>query len=148
MNSILPFRRRGTVELRMTPMIDVIFLLLIFFVCTANFQQGEELLPTDLSLPGGSTVETVVLPVPQRLDVARLRLTYDGRPHWQVEGNRCETAKDVRFLLGRLAAANRTIPIIIDADADVPMEHVVDLYDWARLAGFDQIQFAAKKSSD
>ena len=128
-------------------MIDVIFLLLIFFVCTASFQLGEELLPTDLSLPGGSAVESVVLPDPQRLEIVRLRLTYDGHPRWQVEGNHCETAKDVRFLLGRLAAVKRTLPILIDADANVPMEDVIDLYDWSRLAGFEQIQFAAEKSS-
>jgi len=91
-------------------------------------------------------VEKVVLPDPQRLEVVRLRLTYDGRPHWQIEGNRCETVRDVRFLLDRLADANRAIPIIVDANADVPMENVIDLYDWARLAGFEQIQFAAGKS--
>ena len=36
----------------MTPMIDVIFLLLIFFVCTASFQAPEQILPTNLRLPG------------------------------------------------------------------------------------------------
>ena len=147
MNSILPFRRRGTVELRMTPMIDVIFLLLIFFVCTANFQQGEELLPTDLLLPGNSTTEKIVLPDPLRLEVIRIRLTYDGRPHWQIEGNRCETVQEVRSLLDLLASTDQTLPVIIDADAAVPMEKVIDLYDWSRLAGFEQIQFAAEKPS-
>ena len=125
-------------------MIDVIFLLLIFFVCTASFQQGEELLPTNMSLPGSSTIE-VAIPDPQRLDTVRIRLTYDERPHWQVEGRRCDTAPDVRNLLRHLAAANRSLPVIIDADGNVPMECVIDLYDWSRLAGFDQIQFAAGK---
>ena len=146
MKTVFPFYHSRTPELKMTPLIDVIFLLLIFFVCTASFQRSEELLPTDLSSPGGSSIETVALPDPQRLEVVRLRLTYNGRPHWQVEGNRCETPKEVRSLLDRLGAAKRALPIIIDADADVPMQNVIDLYDWSRLAGFEQIQFAAGKS--
>ncbi len=148
MKIVLSNRRTGAPELKMTPMIDVIFLLLIFFVCTASFQQSEELLPTDLSLPGSSAAETVVLPDPKRLEAVRLRLSYDGQPHWQVEGNRCETGRDVRILLGRLAAAKRTLPIIVDADADAPMEFVIDLYDWSRLAGFEQIQFAAGRPAE
>ena len=146
MKTVFTTRRWSSPELKMTPMIDVIFLLLIFFVCTASFQRGEELLPTNMSLPGSSAIE-VALPDPQRLEAVRLRLTYDERPHWQVEGNRCETARDVRILLGRLAALKRSLPIIIDADANVPMDCVIDLYDWARLAGFEQIQFAAAKQA-
>ena len=128
----------------MTPMIDVIFLLLIFFVCTASFQRSEELLPTNMSLPGSSDIE-VAFPDLRQLEVVRLRLTYDKRPYWQVEGNHCEAAAEVRVLLGHLATEDRALPVIIDADANVPMDHVIDLYDWSRLAGFDQIQFAAGK---
>ncbi|MEA1952290.1 MAG: biopolymer transporter ExbD, partial [Planctomycetota bacterium] len=36
---------RERLDVKMTPMIDVIFLLLIFFVCTASFQMLEEVLP-------------------------------------------------------------------------------------------------------
>jgi len=143
MKSVFTPRRRVSSELRMTPMIDVIFLLLIFFVCTASFQQGEELLPTNMSLPGNSAIE-VALPDPQRLEVVRLRLTYDERPHWQIESRFCNTAPEVRDLLRRLAAVNRLLPVIIDADDNVPMECVINLYDWSRLAGFEQIRFAAE----
>ncbi|MFP6692187.1 MAG: biopolymer transporter ExbD, partial [Pirellulales bacterium] len=34
----------------MTPMIDVVFLLLIFFVCTASFQIAEQFLPNSVFL--------------------------------------------------------------------------------------------------
>ena len=49
-----PYHRdeHGRLDVKMTPMIDVIFLLLIFFVCTARFRASEEVLPTSLSLPG------------------------------------------------------------------------------------------------
>src|SRR5262245_58567237 len=39
-------------DVMMTPMIDMVFLLLVFFVCTAGFDRPEENLPSNLSLPG------------------------------------------------------------------------------------------------
>lgn len=41
-------RRRLPIGLRMTPMIDIIFLLLTFFVLTAKFQEPEQVLQVDL----------------------------------------------------------------------------------------------------
>ena len=52
-------RRRNPVGLRMTPMIDVIFLLLTFFVLTAKFTEPEQLLPVFV---GNSDAQAVQLP--------------------------------------------------------------------------------------
>ena len=43
-------------DVTMTPMIDVVFLLLIFFICTASFQIVEQNLPSriQLELPPGT----------------------------------------------------------------------------------------------
>ena len=41
-------QKRSSIALRMTAMIDVIFLLLIFFVLTARFRQPEQFLPIQL----------------------------------------------------------------------------------------------------
>ncbi len=133
----------------MTPMIDVIFLLLIFFVCTANFQQIESMLPTNMSLAGSSTAE-IEIPRPENLDVARIVLAWNNDaetpgPTWTVEGNRCASLRDVRALLNKLRAAKPDLPVIIDSENAVPMEHVIDVYDAARWAGLSHIQFAAEK---
>ena len=61
-------RGRGPLEVKMAPMIDVIFLLLIFFVCTASFHPPEQVLPTRLSLPG--SIDTDV-PVEELLHAIR-----------------------------------------------------------------------------
>ena len=42
-------RDQGALEIKMTPMIDVVFLLLVFFVWTASFHAVEYLLPSSLS---------------------------------------------------------------------------------------------------
>jgi biopolymer transport protein ExbD len=136
---------RKTPELRMTPMIDVIFLLLIFFVCTANLQQIEETLPTNMSLSGSSAVE-IVLPKPENLDRIKILLTFDNVPHWKVEGKQYGSLREVRGMLQKLCEIRQDIPVIIDSAENVPMEHVIDIYDVCRLAGLSKIQFAVKQN--
>ena len=41
-------RERSGIDAKMTPMIDVIFQLQIFFLCTAGFAKPESILPTEL----------------------------------------------------------------------------------------------------
>ena len=53
--------RREGLDVKMTPMIDVVFLLLIFFVATASFQMVEHVLPSSLQALPGSGVQSHVL---------------------------------------------------------------------------------------
>lgn len=53
-------RQRGAFALRMAPMIDMIFLLLIFFLVTANFRPQEDFLPCRLP-----TAAAAVMPIGQ-----------------------------------------------------------------------------------
>ena len=50
-------RRKPSVGLRMTPMIDVIFLLLTFFIITAKFRKPEAFLP--IALPTADSVQSL-----------------------------------------------------------------------------------------
>lgn len=131
----------------MTPMIDVIFLLLIFFVCTSNFRPLEGILPTNMSLSGTSSAQ-IVLPDPENLDQAVIRLGFEGqKPYWQIEDNHCNSLREVRDILRKLREIKQDLPVIIDSKENVPMEHVIDVYDACRSAGLTKIQFAAKRDS-
>ena len=137
-----PSSRVKPAELRMTPMIDVIFLLLIFFVCTANFKPPEEMLPIDATLPGSVTAE-VVLPDPVDLDVVLIQITFDREPHWQIEGNHCSTLHEVHNILRLIRDVKADIPVIIEPADNVPVGKVIDVYDVCRRAGLFRIQFVA-----
>ena len=72
-------------ELKMTPMIDVVFLLLVFFVWTASFQIVERLLPGSL-LPAAGT-QTAQPIEPEQLDFERIVIHIgqaNGRVYWTV----------------------------------------------------------------
>lgn len=129
-------------ELKMTPMIDVIFLLLVFFVCTANFKPPEQILPMETVLPG-SVIAEIVLPDPVNLDVVLVQIFFDKQPHWQIEGNRCSALGEVQNILRLIREIKPDVPVIVESADSVPMENVIDVYDICRRVGLFRIQFAA-----
>lgn len=141
------FRQPRGLDAKMTPMIDVIFLLLVFFVCTASFHAVEQILPTTLSLPGSVDSETPLDPQMLDLDEVVISLGWDaGHPLWKMENRRFASLAEVEATLAALAQVKADLPVILDPDGAVPMEHVIDLYDACRQAGLETIRFAAEES--
>lgn len=126
----------------MTPMIDVVFLLLIFFVCTASFQIAEEVLPSQL-LAAGAGAETEAEPEPE-LDriIIKLRRQPQGLA-WQINESPQMHLSDVKTKLAAIAAIDASVPVVLDIGGEVPLGDAIDLYDVCRLVGLAKIQFAA-----
>jgi len=133
----------------MTPMIDVVFLLLIFFICTASFQIVEQNLPSQVQLEvpsGNSLIDNQV----ETEDIEPVLLKIDWRndqPVWSVSGQSCADLLAVKQKLDALAAIDPSIPIIVDVEAPVPFGIAIDAYDVSRNMGFSEIQFAADAST-
>ncbi len=149
-----PFHRdqRGRFDVKMTPMIDVIFLLLIFFVCTASFRSPEQVLPTRLSLPG--VVPSDVPPDPEQLDLEEIVVevlwrNVDGRwrAQWQINDRDYGQLEEVRAVLVSVRQLKSDLPVILDVEPDVPMEDVIDVYDLCREVGLERVQFAASSEA-
>ncbi len=127
----------------MTPMIDVIFLLLIFFVCTASFQTPEDVLPTNLSWSGSTTELAPIDPVDVDLREIVVKILWrEGRLGWEVDQRRYELLEDVGRVLAGVAQIKIDLPVILDVDGAVPIENVIDVYDLCRQIGFEKIQFS------
>jgi len=141
------FRRANYgLDVKMTPMIDVVFLLLVFFVWTASFQIVEHLLPSNLMAVAGQGDPMEIDPEEAEFEpvVVRVRIS-DGRPLWLVNDTPRDSLKQVGEMLRVLADIKGDAPVILDPDPGVPLGDVIDLYDLARLAGFVRIQFAASE---
>ncbi len=129
----------------MTPMIDVVFQLMIFFICTASFQAAEEFLPSNLAIASGTSTPSPIEVQPE-LERIVVRATYvDGKTNWVVNDRSCATSAEVRQVLRAVAEIDRTLPVVLDVADAVPLGDMIDVYDLSRLAGFEKIQFAAKK---
>ena len=128
----------------MTPMIDVVFLLLIFFVCASLGQVRESLLPTELAAGGIGSQEIRDRPKPFGEVWLFLRPGAGGRTEVQVnEGG--ETYADFGRLkrqLDLLAAATTEIPVILDIEPNIPLGDMIRVFDTCDAAGFQSINFA------
>lgn len=127
----------------MTPMIDVVFLLLIFFVCTASFEIAETILPASL-LAAGNTPTDVQPEIEPPLEQIVIRAKIlAGRPQWTVNGRPCDTLSAVRAVMTAVFEIDSGVPVVLDTAGDVPLGSAIDVYDLCRLVGFDRIQFVA-----
>lgn len=139
----LPIPGEGIPDLNMTSMIDVIFLLLIFFVFTANFDELERLLPLNLSQPG-TTVQEKKIDLPEEQTVIiRLFGSIQSPVSWEIAE---EHFSDRAALGRRISGFAKSTKIIISPDGTVPIESVLDLYDLCRQSGLTHLQFQAKKN--
>lgn len=128
----------------MTPMIDVVFLLLIFFVCTASFRMAETVLPTPVTQ--GAT-DAVLPPDMEEVELDRILIEVAqdrGRVELAVNGQECPSLERLAELLVALSSLDNTLAVILDVEGETPLGAAIDVVDRCRLAGFEEIQFAAK----
>ena len=140
--------RRGELDIKMTPMIDVVFLLLVFFVWTASFRIVEQVLPSDLTAVAGTAPADPDEPPPPEEDFDKIVvrvLWQNNKPAWRINDAEVPDLPGARSRLETIAEIKRDAPVILHPDADVPLGHVIDLYDITRLVGFEKIQFAASE---
>ena len=142
-------RRATSITVAMTPMIDVVFLLLVFFLCTASFQKSEGDLAASLlvetSEPGaGSPLDAIPL-------VDEVTITgreFNGITLWTVnQGVETNDPAELVSLLQEIAEIDPGILVTIDPDQSIPLGHVVQAYDAARMAGFATVRLAASIES-
>ena len=140
-------QRRSELDVKMTPMIDVVFLLLVFFVWTASFHIAEHILPSSVSAVRGTEPSDPSTPPPEEdFDDVVIRIHWlDTHPGWRVNEEPMTTLDDVRAALAGVAAVKPDAPVILHPDQDVPLGHVIDVYDATRLEGFEKVQFAASE---
>lgn len=138
--------QRRPLELQMTPMIDCVFLLLVYFLWSSSFIPQEYLLPGELSAapataPGGSNDE----PPPPEADfedvVVRLHRSAAGVT-WQLNDQDVPTLANLQTLLARISGIKQDAPVVLHPDEEVPLGDVIDVYDIARQVGFEKVQFA------
>ncbi|RMF39328.1 MAG: biopolymer transporter ExbD [Planctomycetota bacterium] len=148
-------RRRpsqGDTEVAMTPMIDVIFLLLVFFLATSSFQTVEKLLPSGVSTQPPATGSDSTQPPPEPTEdaieqvVVKLRWQ-GGAVTAELNGVPLASFDELLERLTAIRVAYADVPVVIDPDDDVPMQDVVRAYDWARQAGLVRVYLAARPAA-
>lgn len=125
-------------EINLTPLIDVVFLLLIFFMVSTTFQREAEI---SIELPEAS--ERAAESKEKRIEVS-----IDAAGRFYVNGRQLvnKQPKTVKQALAQAAEGNTSLPVVISADANTPHQSVVAVMDAARQLGLVRLTFAARLS--
>lgn len=109
-------KRREKLNTDLTPLIDVIFILLIFFIVTSVFKKEE--LALILDLPSSNAKESQIEQKEITIELSEAKLAYKGK---EVNIN------DLNLALK--AIRDKTKPIILRIDKNVKYERVVKILD-------------------
>ncbi|MGA1400102.1 MAG: ExbD/TolR family protein [Phycisphaerales bacterium] len=147
-------RGRPRMSLNLTPMIDVVFQLLVYFLVSTNFARGEQVYRVDLpSRSDGAAADPFTLDQePLRIEIAPAG---DGLVTIRIPGPWPQPADfealfeflDGRRLDGENPAGLFAVdhPIVIDPAPSVRWDRTVDAFNAAVRAGYERVSFAESK---
>ncbi|XZE46060.1 ExbD/TolR family protein [Pirellulaceae bacterium SH467] len=141
--------RSASVDSVMTPMIDVVFLLLIFFLTTASFQKLEKQLPAaSASQPEPAPKGTA--PQPTESEVAdfndiviKLSMANNG-VRYTLQSNAIAGIEELTERLQAILRIRNDVPVIIDPENSVPAGEAIRVYDMVRQNGSVSVFLVAR----
>lgn len=126
-------RQRAGVVLPLTSLIDIVFLLLIYFLLTTNFMVDEAI---DLKLPQARSA------APQVQQQITVYVAQDGRV---LLGQEEVPMEQLYTRLKQAVAGRKDAPVFIKADRRVILNQAVKVMDLAKAAGASAIYLATEK---
>lgn len=126
-------------DVNLTPMIDVVFLLLLFFMVSTSFIR-ESSLKVDLPEASGQAMAEQETPI----DII---IRANGEVLVNDTLIAVATRDALRDLLKTTAGDNADPHIIISADANAEYQHIVTAMDAAQLLGFTRLTLATRQKT-
>ncbi len=128
-------RHAQQAEIDMTPMLDIVFIMLIFFIVTTTFvkESGIEVNP-----PQAQTS--------QQQDSATIFVAINAEGDVWID-NRLIDIRSVRTVIARLHAENPEGTVVIQSDENARTRELVSVMDQIRMAGIDKVAIAAQPSN-
>ncbi|GAA6133537.1 biopolymer transporter ExbD [Oceaniserpentilla sp. 4NH20-0058] len=134
------FKRQNKEELNLnlTPLIDIVFLLLIFFMVSTTFTKENHLA---INLP---EADGEVAQAPDTM----VEVLIDNQGMYSVNGQALIGQKIIvlKQAIEKVSAGDRSLPFIITADAATPHEFVVRAMDAAGQLGFSRLSITSKQA--
>ena len=138
----MKFKRsiRGELSINITPLIDVVFLLLIFFMVTTTFSRETRLLvnlpEANAELAQSQAAQIEIIVSREGSYVINGRALVNNRVETLIRGLELESGGD------------RDLPIILIADAEATHQSVVTAMDAIGQSGFARLNIATQRQED
>lgn len=133
-----PQRHTQEININLTPLIDVVFLLLIFFMVSTTFTRETQL---EVDLPQADTSVEV-----SEQQTVEILITADGEYRVNGEALINTQALTLRLALAKVAGENRDTPLKISADSNATHQSVVTAMDVAGGLGFYKLSITTRES--
>ncbi len=124
-------------DINITPLIDVVFLLLIFFMVSTTFERESEI---NITLPQASKEVTKAKP-----DAINVAIDSKGNIFVNDVGLVNSQLSTIKLAIFEKLGQRNDAPIIISADSRAEHQSVVKVMDASRQLGLVRITFATKK---
>ncbi len=135
----MKFRRqhREDIGVNLTPLIDVVFLLLIFFMVSTTFTR-ETQLSIDLPEAQGK---------PKEATEQQIEILVDESGNYRVNGEALVdgSMRTLQAAIYKISAGDTTLPMTISADAQAAHEDVVQAMDAAGQMGFVHLSITTRQ---
>ena len=131
-NAISSAVQEEEAEINMTPMLDVVFIMLIFFIVTANFikEPGLEVNRPDAETSNIQENAAILIAIGATNDI------------W-IDGRRIDV-RQVKANITKLLADNPQGTVVIQADEKATADSIIAVMDQSRDAGVYQISLASE----
>lgn len=127
-------------ELNVIPLIDIVFILLIFFIVTTSFNRDTEI---NISLP---VADADPLTVEQK--IIEVSIDADGLFYVNGHGVINSELETLKRAIKKMAEDLQDPPIVISADAKTPHQAVITVMNAAQQLGFVHLTFTAQPAPD
>ena len=133
-------QRREEVSINLTPLIDIVFLLLIFFMVSTTFTR-ETQLSIDLPEAEGQPRETVE---------EGIEILVDESGQYRVNGQALvdKRMRTLQAAIYKISAGDTTMPMTITADAQAAHQDVVQAMDAAGQMGFIHLSITTRQPAE
>ncbi len=121
-------------ELDITPMLDIVFIMLIFFIVTTSFVKEAGI---EVNTPSASSAVSQ--------DKASIFVAINDNGDVWIDKRQVDVAT-VRAIIARLHTNNPEGAVVIQADKKVSADRLMNVMNQIRLAGVKNIALAAKKT--
>ena len=129
--------KREELAVNLTPLIDVVFLLLIFFMVSTSFNRESEII---VDLPEAAEQEKITASEPIEIIIDADGLFYINNQ--QLVNTQLNTLKAA---LNKVTEGKTDLPLVISADGQAPHQAVVTAMDAARQLGIVHLSIATKQ---
>ena len=134
-------RRTEPPRIDITPLIDVVFLMLIFFMVSTTFDKQTQL---KVDLPSAASK------VEKEEETDRIEITIDPAGHFYVNERELvqHDAPALKRALQKIADGRLDMPVVVSGDRNAPLQSMMTVMDVSAQLGLARLSFVARHEAD